>query len=324
MNYKLSICIPTYNRAPYLKVLLDSILKQIDPNYPVEICISDNASTDNTKSLISSYKKKYGHITYFRSKKNMGFDCNCLKSIAIAHGNYCWLMGDDDKVESKCLNYILKLLEKHKNIAGMSVNVNFYDKKLKTKKHLTRPISFKKNKILTGTEEIFSNLLHHFSFISAQIVNRKLWQKAVKKTDKTFFNAYVHMYVIGSIIQMQPKWLCVSKACVGARMMYHSTDTWYNRLQTAIVAHDEIIKYFFGRGKMYNKLMSSICNKNFKYSARSHEARKEKNFRRKAFPLLINYLWGIPAFWIFVFPWLIIPKSVLLSAHKIKRKLNNE
>ena len=61
MNYELSICIPTYNRAEYLKEALDSIIKQInDTNRDkVEICISDNASEDNTKELIENYRKKH-------------------------------------------------------------------------------------------------------------------------------------------------------------------------------------------------------------------------------------------------------------------------
>ena len=49
MNYQLSICIPTYNREQYLKQLLDCICNQLKDveEKVVEICVSDNASTDN-------------------------------------------------------------------------------------------------------------------------------------------------------------------------------------------------------------------------------------------------------------------------------------
>ncbi|MDR3150214.1 MAG: glycosyltransferase [Candidatus Peribacteria bacterium] len=57
---KLSICIPTYNREKFLPDALNSILKQINDNNKdkIEICISDNASEDNTKELINGFQKK--------------------------------------------------------------------------------------------------------------------------------------------------------------------------------------------------------------------------------------------------------------------------
>ena len=45
---RLSICIPTYNRAVELRPLLDTIVAQTGHGLDVEIVISDNASTDNT------------------------------------------------------------------------------------------------------------------------------------------------------------------------------------------------------------------------------------------------------------------------------------
>ena len=73
----LSICIPTYNRAEFLKDALDSILRQINENNKdkVEICISDNASEDNTEELVEEYQKKSPiPIIYHKNEKNMGAD----------------------------------------------------------------------------------------------------------------------------------------------------------------------------------------------------------------------------------------------------------
>jgi glycosyltransferase involved in cell wall biosynthesis len=51
----LSICIPTYNRATYLKICLDSIMQQMHTDYPIEIIVSDNFSTDNTLNVVSEF-----------------------------------------------------------------------------------------------------------------------------------------------------------------------------------------------------------------------------------------------------------------------------
>ena len=52
---KLSICIPTYNRAKYLPTALDSILEQITER--VEIAICDNGSIDATPEIVAAIVK---------------------------------------------------------------------------------------------------------------------------------------------------------------------------------------------------------------------------------------------------------------------------
>ncbi len=87
----LSICIPTYNRAPYLKELLDSIVCQFDDQEiynQVEVIISDNASEDNTTEVVAEYQKKYENIRYFRNKENVGAAKNGLILLNLPEGKY--------------------------------------------------------------------------------------------------------------------------------------------------------------------------------------------------------------------------------------------
>ena len=66
----LSICIPTYNRAEYLKNSIESIICQDEfKNKQVEIVIADNASTDNTESVARPYAQRYENIFYYRNEK---------------------------------------------------------------------------------------------------------------------------------------------------------------------------------------------------------------------------------------------------------------
>lgn len=71
-KYLVSICIPTYNRATYLKKCLDSLIWQ--PEFlhgDVEIVISDNCSTDNTREVVQRYRKKYSNIQYYKNETNI-------------------------------------------------------------------------------------------------------------------------------------------------------------------------------------------------------------------------------------------------------------
>lgn len=94
MSLKLSICIPTYNRAGFLAQTLENVIAQATSE--VEIVVSDNASSDNTEEVVRSFQLRFPRLTYFRQSENRGFDRNCLNAVTRGQGEYCWLFGDDD------------------------------------------------------------------------------------------------------------------------------------------------------------------------------------------------------------------------------------
>jgi len=61
MEPVVSICCTTYNHEKYIADALDSFLMQ-KTSFPIEILIHDDASTDNTASIIEKYEKKYPKI----------------------------------------------------------------------------------------------------------------------------------------------------------------------------------------------------------------------------------------------------------------------
>ena len=90
----LSICIPTYNRLPFLKELLPAILRQVDAGRDeVEVVVSDNASTDDTADYLRSLLNPC--LRWWTNETNIGGDRNFLKCVAEAKGEYVWLFGDD-------------------------------------------------------------------------------------------------------------------------------------------------------------------------------------------------------------------------------------
>lgn len=121
----LSICIPTYNRAQYLKDCLDNIIGQFrdrDIYEQIEVVISDNASKDNTQELVREYQKDFFNIRYFRNKENLGFDRNVDAVLTKAIGKFCWLMSDDDIIEKKALSFILGVIKRYPEISYIGIN----------------------------------------------------------------------------------------------------------------------------------------------------------------------------------------------------------
>jgi len=69
---KVSVIIPTYNRAYCLKRALDSVIAQsLAPN---EIIVIDDGGTDNTSALIKSYDKPINYL--YQSNQGVSHDRN--------------------------------------------------------------------------------------------------------------------------------------------------------------------------------------------------------------------------------------------------------
>jgi abequosyltransferase len=93
----LSITIPTYNRAFWLKLCLEQLLPQIKA-YPdeIELIISDNCSPDNTEDVVKSFLNSGFKFQYVRNSTNIGSDANIAQCFNLARGRYVLILGDDD------------------------------------------------------------------------------------------------------------------------------------------------------------------------------------------------------------------------------------
>ncbi|MGN0319098.1 MAG: glycosyltransferase family 2 protein, partial [Lachnospira sp.] len=65
---KVSVIIPTYNRAYILRRAVDSVLNQTYDNF--ELIIVDDGSADNTRQIVESYSDE--RIKYYYTKLNKG------------------------------------------------------------------------------------------------------------------------------------------------------------------------------------------------------------------------------------------------------------
>jgi abequosyltransferase len=106
----LTLTIPTYNRAVFLRQFLDSVRDQIVSNPEVEVIVSDNASTDETPEIMKEELQRGTRLTYIRNPENIGPDANFLQCYERASGKYVWVMGDDDVLAPNALKRIVESL----------------------------------------------------------------------------------------------------------------------------------------------------------------------------------------------------------------------
>lgn len=73
MTIKISICMITYNKAPFLSRSVPAILESFDNWDEVEFLLLDNGCTDDTKNVIATLSEKYP-INVFKTRGNVGLN----------------------------------------------------------------------------------------------------------------------------------------------------------------------------------------------------------------------------------------------------------
>lgn len=330
MSFKLSICIPTYNRAKFLPYLLDSILREVDINNPVEICISDNASSDNTKNLVEEYKRKYPHIMYFCWPENVGFDRNLLNAVSLAHGEYCWLMSSDDILEADAILVILNKLTKHKDLTCMVLNRTIFDANC-DKQLYEHPVkrvglNLDSDKLFVNAKEEIMCFFHYFGYVSIHVISKKLWDEVVNSYDlKPFYNSYIHMHVIGLMLQKNPSLLYVHHKCVKWRsgndsFLQPGASGLLYRMKIAIVGYEAMAKYFLGyQSREYRKVLNTEIRIRILGYFFTAKLTNTKGFFWNALKLTFNYYWSFPLFWLYLLPFALLPRQLLLLLRYLYR-----
>jgi glycosyltransferase involved in cell wall biosynthesis len=91
---QVSIGMPVYNGAKFVREALDSLLKQTFSDF--ELVISDNASTNDTETICREYAAKDHRIRYLRQAQNLGAVANFKCVLDEAVGEYfMWAAADD-------------------------------------------------------------------------------------------------------------------------------------------------------------------------------------------------------------------------------------
>ena len=117
MSIKVSICIPSYNRAKYLGRCLRSIIDQSFPRKYYEIILVDDGSTDDTSSIVKAFQDE---IIFIKNKKRLGLPKSLNKGINISKGKYFLRLDSDDYVNKDFIYFLYKFIEHNKEYNAAS------------------------------------------------------------------------------------------------------------------------------------------------------------------------------------------------------------
>lgn len=117
-----SIVIPTHNRKEKLVRLIRSLLESNYPKDKLEIIIVDDASTDGTHEYIS---RLFPQVKVIRNVTERLLAESRNTGINLSHGEYIFIIDDDNIVDKDTIRELVKFMEKHPEV-GIAGPIMFF------------------------------------------------------------------------------------------------------------------------------------------------------------------------------------------------------
>lgn len=317
---KLSILIPTFNHGEYIKVLLESIISQVERRKDVEVLIADNASTDNTSEICLSFCKKSTNLKYKRNESNLGFDLNVVGLINSSLGRFSWIIGSDDWLESVAIETVISCIDRFPGLTGITAEINTYGK-------FMEQINILENNAdcieLEGSEEIYlSNKIgYRFGFISAHIFNTGLAKFAIDKGMVLYNKHSVHS-MLTHLVRLRASWLFISRPLVAWRSgndSILSKEGIHKRYLVDVTAYLDNVAITFGKGSnIYNRFV----NEQLVYCMRGYLVQASK-LDIPSYQIRIDMVrrfWSYRGFWLRIAPLIMMPGFLISVASRIRKK----
>lgn len=161
----LCIVIPTFNRAVFLDHCLAFAVEAI-ADHAVQICISDNCSSDETAEVVKKWQVVYPLIRYNRNEANMGPDRNFELALKMGQANYVWLLGDTYRITSDCVDHLITSLAKSTQRSDVVVL------------NADGRVTDVPGTVFTDANELLTHLGWHMTCMSSLVYARDLLAKA--------------------------------------------------------------------------------------------------------------------------------------------------
>lgn len=120
----ISIIIPVYNVAPYLRQCIESIINQ---KGDIEVILVDDGSPDESPTICDEYARKDNRIQVIH-KQNGGVSSARNAGLDIAQGEWIWFVDGDDYLADNVLENICQDIRKYPNADLIQMGMSYlYD-----------------------------------------------------------------------------------------------------------------------------------------------------------------------------------------------------
>lgn len=196
----ISVCIPAYNRAALLSVLLDSIVREASVQYEIVICEDASPEQEQIRHVAERYSLAYpGRVSYHENEINLGYDGNLRRLIELARGEYVLFMGNDDLLAEGALGAVAAVVRAHTDVG---VVLRSYDSFMDEP---GRPVQafryFDSERFFPAGAQSIVTFFRRCVFISGMVVRRESAQRySTNRFDGTLL---YQQHLVGQILATQ-------------------------------------------------------------------------------------------------------------------------
>jgi glycosyltransferase involved in cell wall biosynthesis len=193
----ISVCIPAYNRASVLPVLLDSIVQQDFRNFEVLICEDRSPERKSIQAIVHRYQQEHPDlIRYFENETNLGYDGNLQRLIELAAGDYCLFMGNDDVMCPGALASVASAVTRYQNVGVVLRSYAAFDES--PDKVVQEFRYFAQETFFPAGEDAIATIFRRSVVISGMVVHR---EAALRYASDRFDGSLLYqLYLVGSIL----------------------------------------------------------------------------------------------------------------------------
>lgn len=125
-RFELAIIISTYNRARFTELNVNWLVN-ITKGLESKVCIVvvDNASTDDTITLLEKYRS-ISNVTIHTNSANVGMLGNLHITSTLNLARHVWTIGDDDFIRRGAIERVLEILNEHPRVPLIAHNFAVY------------------------------------------------------------------------------------------------------------------------------------------------------------------------------------------------------
>lgn len=202
MSPKVSVIVPNYNHARFLRQRLDSIFNQTFQDF--EVIILDDCSTDNSKEIIEEFRKhpQVSHIVFNETNSGSPFK-QWAKGFDLAQGEYIWIAESDDWAEITFLEKMTNTIENYPDLSFA-----FCDSYIIYSNKTERKTLYKENSYKKGALFIKENMLKGTSvYNSSAALFRKNSLTKIKHDYQDFIGSgdylfWIYLCEIGNVFYL--------------------------------------------------------------------------------------------------------------------------
>jgi len=265
-----SVKMITYNHAQYIRKAIEGVLQQ-KVDFPIELLIGEDCSTDGTREIVFDYQRKYPDIIkVITSEKNVGAKQNSLRTTKACKGKYIAFCEGDDfwQNENKLALQINAIggKEKHKfvftdydvyhPITNHTIHNFVKYRNWKLTKNITPEDIIMDNignMILTCTvmicRELYMKIIEADPFLHQNeeflMGDTQLWADAVNVTQPLFIEESCTTHIISeeSVTRSKENWKMTRFIANGFKLKYHLAKKY--RLENELIdsLHNKMLHY---------------------------------------------------------------------------------